>query len=81
MILSSGDISIWSKSSQDTLYYTNALQICFSVGIIIIIFIQHFWFQLIDKNNDGNVTLDELIEWCSRDEGILQSLDTLDTVL
>ncbi|XP_060869964.1 Kv channel-interacting protein 1-like isoform X1 [Metopolophium dirhodum] len=38
-------------------------------------------FHLIDKNNDGNVTLDELIEWCSRDEGILQSLDTLDTVL
>lgn len=40
-----------------------------------------FRFQLIDKNNDGNVTLDELIEWCSRDEGILQSLDTLDTIL
>ncbi|XP_050544618.1 Kv channel-interacting protein 1-like isoform X1 [Daktulosphaira vitifoliae] len=38
-------------------------------------------FHLMDKNNDGNVTLDEMVAWCSRDEGILQSLDTLDTVL
>ncbi|XP_050433917.1 Kv channel-interacting protein 4-like isoform X2 [Adelges cooleyi] len=38
-------------------------------------------FHLIDKNNDGNVTLDEMVAWCSRDEGILKSLDTLNTVL
>lgn len=37
--------------------------------------------QLIDTNKDGVVTIDELVEWCSRDERILQSLETLDTVL
>lgn len=37
--------------------------------------------QLIDTNKDGVVTIDELVEWCSRDEQILQSLETLDTVL
>nr|CAD7442657.1 unnamed protein product [Timema bartmani] len=35
----------------------------------------------IDTNKDGVVTIDELVEWCSRDEQILQSLETLDTVL
>ncbi|XP_021915447.1 Kv channel-interacting protein 1-like [Zootermopsis nevadensis] len=38
-------------------------------------------FHLIDTNKDGVVTIDELVEWCSRDEQILQSLETLDTVL
>lgn len=38
-------------------------------------------FHLIDTNQDGVVTIDELVEWCSRDEQILQSLETLDTVL
>lgn len=38
-------------------------------------------FQLIDTNKDGVVTIDELVEWCSRDERVLQSLETLDTVL
>ncbi|XP_024085415.1 Kv channel-interacting protein 4-like [Cimex lectularius] len=38
-------------------------------------------FHLIDTNKDGVVTIDELVEWCSRDERILQSLETLDTVL
>lgn len=38
-------------------------------------------FQQIDTNKDGVVTIDELVEWCSRDEQILQSLETLDTVL
>ena len=41
-----------------------------------------FCLQLIDTNQDGVVTIDELVEWCSRDEQILQSLETsLDTVL
>ncbi|KAI5741736.1 hypothetical protein M8J76_016663 [Diaphorina citri] len=38
-------------------------------------------FELIDTNKDGVVTIDELIQWCSRDEGILKSLETLDTIL
>ncbi|XP_054291038.1 Kv channel-interacting protein 4-like [Macrosteles quadrilineatus] len=38
-------------------------------------------FHLIDTNKDGVVTIDELVEWCSRDDQILQSLETLDTVL
>ncbi|XP_033610519.1 Kv channel-interacting protein 2 isoform X2 [Cryptotermes secundus] len=38
-------------------------------------------FHQIDTNKDGVVTIDELVEWCSRDEQILQSLETLDTVL
>lgn len=38
-------------------------------------------FHQIDTNKDGVVTIDELVEWCSRDERILQSLETLDTVL
>uniref|UniRef100_A0A8D8U2N7 Kv channel-interacting protein 4 n=1 Tax=Cacopsylla melanoneura TaxID=428564 RepID=A0A8D8U2N7_9HEMI len=38
-------------------------------------------FTLIDTNKDGVVTIDELIQWCSRDEGVLKSLETLDTIL
>jgi len=38
-------------------------------------------FHQIDMNQDGVVTIDELVEWCSRDERILQSLEMLDTVL
>lgn len=41
----------------------------------------HFSLQLIDRNNDGVVTIEELVDWCSRDEQILKSLETLDTVL
>lgn len=37
--------------------------------------------QQIDTNKDGVVTIEELIQWCSRDENILKSLETLDTVL
>lgn len=36
---------------------------------------------MIDRNNDGVVTIEELVDWCSRDEQILKSLETLDTVL
>ncbi|XP_049884388.1 Kv channel-interacting protein 4-like [Pectinophora gossypiella] len=38
-------------------------------------------FHLIDTNADGVVTPDELARWCSRDPALLQSLDTLDTIL
>ncbi|CAG7681497.1 unnamed protein product [Allacma fusca] len=38
-------------------------------------------FHQIDLNQDGVVTIDELVEWCRRDDRILQSLDMLDTVL
>ncbi|ODN06525.1 Kv channel-interacting protein 4 [Orchesella cincta] len=38
-------------------------------------------FHQIDLNHDGVVTIDELVEWCCRDERILQSLEMLDTVL
>ncbi|XP_065216384.1 calsenilin-like [Planococcus citri] len=38
-------------------------------------------FHLIDRNNDGVVTIEELVEWCLRDEQIIRSLETLDTVL
>ncbi|XP_017782266.1 PREDICTED: Kv channel-interacting protein 2-like [Nicrophorus vespilloides] len=38
-------------------------------------------FHLIDSNKDGVVTIEELIQWCSRDEEVLRSLETLDTVL
>ncbi|CAH0562154.1 unnamed protein product [Brassicogethes aeneus] len=38
-------------------------------------------FHLIDKNKDGFVTIEELVQWCSRDENVLKSLETLDTVL
>ncbi|XP_057341247.1 Kv channel-interacting protein 1-like [Microplitis mediator] len=38
-------------------------------------------FHLMDANKDGVVTIEELVQWCSKDEQLLQSLDTLDTVL
>ncbi|XP_026826007.1 Kv channel-interacting protein 1 isoform X1 [Ooceraea biroi] len=38
-------------------------------------------FHLMDANKDGVVTIDELVQWCSKDEQLLRSLDTLDTVL
>ncbi|GLV37682.1 uncharacterized protein CBL_13955 [Carabus blaptoides fortunei] len=38
-------------------------------------------FHQIDTNKDGVVTIEELVDWCSRDERVLKSLDTLDTVL
>jgi Ca2+-binding EF-hand superfamily protein len=38
-------------------------------------------FHKIDSNQDGVVTIDELVDWCSRDDRILQSLEMLDTVL
>lgn len=34
-----------------------------------------------DANKDGVVTIEELVQWCSKDEQLLRSLDTLDTVL
>lgn len=37
--------------------------------------------QLMDANKDGVVTIEELVQWCSKDEQLLRSLDTLDTVL
>lgn len=40
-----------------------------------------FLLQLIDTNKDGVVTIEELMQWCSRDENFLRSLDTLDTIL
>ncbi|XP_014230935.1 calsenilin-like isoform X1 [Trichogramma pretiosum] len=38
-------------------------------------------FHLIDANKDGFVTIDELVQWCSKDEHLMASFDTLDTVL
>ncbi|XP_033207556.1 Kv channel-interacting protein 2-like isoform X2 [Belonocnema kinseyi] len=38
-------------------------------------------FHQMDANQDGFVTIEELVQWCSKDEHLLQSLDTLDTVL
>ncbi|CAK1592784.1 unnamed protein product [Parnassius mnemosyne] len=38
-------------------------------------------FNLMDTNADGVVTPDELARWCTRDPALLQSLQTLDTVL
>ncbi|GBP11428.1 hypothetical protein EVAR_92933_1 [Eumeta japonica] len=38
-------------------------------------------FHLIDVNQDGVVTPDELWQWCARDPRWLHSLDQLDTVL
>lgn len=40
-----------------------------------------FYSQLMDANKDGVVTIEELVQWCSKDEQLLRSLDTLDTVL
>lgn len=40
-----------------------------------------FHLQLMDANKDGVVTIEELVQWCSKDEQLLRSLDTLDTVL
>jgi hypothetical protein len=47
---------------------------CFLIYIFCIL-------QQIDTNKDGVVTIDELVDWCSRDENILKSLEQLDTVL
>ncbi|KAJ8704779.1 hypothetical protein PYW08_012099 [Mythimna loreyi] len=38
-------------------------------------------FHLMDTNCDGVVTPDELARWCSRDPALLNSLETMDTVL
>ncbi|KAK8379900.1 hypothetical protein O3P69_019722 [Scylla paramamosain] len=38
-------------------------------------------FHLIDTNNDGAITIEELAEWISRDEKIVESLKRMDTVL
>lgn len=46
-----------------------------------ILLTEHYLFQQIDTNKDGVVTIDELVEWCSKNDQILQSLETLDTVL
>ncbi|XP_037092251.1 calsenilin-like [Pollicipes pollicipes] len=37
-------------------------------------------FELIDTNGDGVITLDEMEQWCTRDEGYTKSLDMLNTV-
>ena len=37
--------------------------------------------QLIDTNNDGIITIEELAQWVTRDETIVQSLSMMDTVL
>ncbi|XP_077283205.1 calsenilin-like [Arctopsyche grandis] len=38
-------------------------------------------FHLIDSDQDGCVSMEELSRWCRRDDRLLQSFDTLDTVL
>ncbi|XP_014207922.1 Kv channel-interacting protein 1-like [Copidosoma floridanum] len=38
-------------------------------------------FHLIDSNKDGYVTIDELAQWCSKDEHLMRSFETLDTIL
>ncbi|XP_059471183.1 calsenilin-like [Neocloeon triangulifer] len=38
-------------------------------------------FHQIDTNQDGVVTIEELVNWCLQDEKILHSLEQLDTVL
>ncbi|KAK3849107.1 hypothetical protein Pcinc_044127 [Petrolisthes cinctipes] len=38
-------------------------------------------FHLIDTNKDGAITIEELAEWVSRDETVVQSLAMMDTVL
>ncbi|XP_064097081.1 Kv channel-interacting protein 2-like [Macrobrachium nipponense] len=38
-------------------------------------------FHLIDTNQDGAITIEELAQWVSRDDTIVQSLSMMDTVL
>ncbi|KAM4585456.1 A-type potassium channel modulatory protein KCNIP2-like [Odontesthes bonariensis] len=39
------------------------------------------FFQKMDKNNDGVVTIDEFLETCQRDENIMQSMHMFDNVI
>nr|XP_043883571.1 Kv channel-interacting protein 2-like isoform X2 [Solea senegalensis] len=39
------------------------------------------FFQKMDKNNDGVVTIDEFLETCQKDENILQSMHLFDHVI
>ncbi|KAL7841859.1 hypothetical protein SRHO_G00255500 [Serrasalmus rhombeus] len=39
------------------------------------------FFQKMDRNNDGVVTIDEFIESCQKDENIMQSMQLFDNVI
>uniref|UniRef100_A0AAY5K780 EF-hand domain-containing protein n=1 Tax=Esox lucius TaxID=8010 RepID=A0AAY5K780_ESOLU len=39
------------------------------------------FFQKMDRNNDGVVTIDEFIETCQKDENIMQSMQLFDNVI
>ncbi|XP_072239860.1 A-type potassium channel modulatory protein KCNIP2-like [Leuresthes tenuis] len=39
------------------------------------------FFQKMDKNNDGVVTIDEFLETCQKDENIMQSMHMFDNVI
>uniref|UniRef100_A0A8C2ZSH4 Potassium voltage-gated channel interacting protein 2 n=1 Tax=Cyclopterus lumpus TaxID=8103 RepID=A0A8C2ZSH4_CYCLU len=39
------------------------------------------FFQKMDKNNDGVVTIEEFLETCQRDESIMQSMHMFDSVI